>query len=83
MRAIEPDWRPEELVLPAMRAGLRVAPAPSLDDVRARAGRQIASLHPATRRLLNPHIYPVGLEMRLHERRTGLVLERRRGKAAD
>ena len=83
MRAIEPDWRPEELVLPAMRAGLRVAPAPSLDDVRARAGRQIASLHPATRRLLNPHIYPVGLEMRLHERRTGLVLERRRGKPAD
>jgi len=82
MRAIEPDWRPEELVLPAMRGGVRVAPAPSLDDIRARAARQIAGLHPATRRLLNPHIYPVGLEMRLHERRTGLVLERRRGKAA-
>ena len=78
MRAIETDWRAEELVMPAMRHGIRVAPAPGLDEVRARAKAQIAGLHPATRRLLNPHTYPVGLEMRLHERRTGLVLERRR-----
>jgi nicotinate phosphoribosyltransferase len=78
MRAIETDWRAEELVLPAMRHGTRVAPAPALEEIRARAKTQIAGLHPATRRLLNPHTYPVGLEMRLHERRTGLVLERRR-----
>jgi nicotinate phosphoribosyltransferase len=78
MRAIESGWRAEELVVPAMRHGVRVAPAPGLPDVRTRARDQISSLHPATRRLLNPHIYPVGLEMRLHERRTGLVLERRK-----
>ena len=78
MRAIEPDWRPQELVLPAMRGGVRVSPSPSLDEIRARARAQIAGLHPAIRRLLNPHVYPVGLEMRLHERRTALVLERRR-----
>jgi nicotinate phosphoribosyltransferase len=78
MRAIEPDWIPQELVLPAMRAGVRISPAPSLDEVRTRARAQIGSLHPAIRRLLNPHVYPVGLEMRLHERRTALVLERRR-----
>ena len=80
MRAIELDWRPEELVLPAMRGGRRTAPPPSLDDVRARAAGQIASLHPTIRRLLNPHTYPVGLEMRLHERRSALVLERRRAQ---
>ena len=71
------DDQTEDLVLPALRKGVRVSEPPSLDDVRARAQAQIHSLHPAIRRLLNPHIYPVGLEMRLHERRSALVLERR------
>jgi nicotinate phosphoribosyltransferase len=78
MRTIDPAWAAEELVLPALRAGKRVAPAPALDDVRARARAQVAALHPGIRRLLNPHVYPVGLEMGLHERRTAQVLERRR-----
>ena len=77
MRAIEPGWHPEELVLPALRQGKRVSPSPTLDDIRARARTQIGGLHPATRRLLNPHTYPVGLERALHERRTRLVMERR------
>ncbi len=77
MRAIDPSWQPHELLLPALRAGARVAEAPSLDEMRARARAQIRSLHPAIRRLLNPHNYPVGLEMRLHQRRSALVLERR------
>jgi nicotinate phosphoribosyltransferase len=78
MRAIEPSWASEDLVLPALRKGARVSPAPELGEIRARAQSQIGSLHPAIRRLLNPHIYPVGLETRLHERRSALVLERRR-----
>jgi nicotinate phosphoribosyltransferase len=77
MRAIEPGWHPEEMVLPALRHGARVSPSPALDDIRARARAQIGSLHPATRRLLNPHTYPVGLERALHERRTRLVMARR------
>ena len=78
MRTIDPGWAGEELVLPALRKGARVSPAPALGEVRARAQSQIRSLHPAIRRLLNPHIYPVGLEIRLHERRSALVLEKRR-----
>jgi nicotinate phosphoribosyltransferase len=78
MRAIDPAWTCEELVLPFMRAGKATAPAPPLDDLRARAQAQLASLHPAIRRLLNPHVYPVGLEQGLHDRRTRQVLERRR-----
>jgi nicotinate phosphoribosyltransferase len=78
MRAIAPGWRPIELVEPAMRSGIRSGPSPALDDIRSRARSQLGSLHPGIRRLLNPHIYPVGLELRLHERRHALVLERRR-----
>jgi nicotinate phosphoribosyltransferase len=77
MRSIEPDWAPEELVLPAMRKGVRVGDSPTLDEIRTRARQQIGSLHPAIRRLLNPHIYPVGLERQLHDRRTAQVLRRR------
>jgi nicotinate phosphoribosyltransferase len=82
MRMIEPDWRSVEVVVPAMRGGKRVGPRPSLEEIRARARAQIGGLHPGIRRLLNPHIYPVGLERHLHERRTGLVLERRRSEPA-
>jgi nicotinate phosphoribosyltransferase len=78
MRTIEAAWTSEELVLPALRSGKRVATGPPLDEIRARARGQLASLHPAIRRLLNPHVYPVGLEMALHERRVALVMERRR-----
>jgi nicotinate phosphoribosyltransferase len=77
MRAIESEWRSEELVLPALRGGQRVAPAPDLDSIRSRTRAQLNGLHPAIRRLLNPHTYPVGLEGRLHDRRVRQVLERR------
>jgi nicotinate phosphoribosyltransferase len=77
MRAIEHAWMPQELVLPVMREGRRLAPSPTLSEIRARAHQQLEALHPATRRLLNPHVYPVGLERQLHERRMGLVLDRR------
>ncbi len=77
MRTIDPEWPCEELVVPVMRAGKRSVPLPSLEETRARTRAQLDSLHPAIRRLLNPHVYPVGLERRLHERRTRLVLERR------
>jgi len=78
MRAIDRGWHAQEIVEPVMRSGARVRPSPALDEIRARARAQVGSLHPAIRRLLNPHIYPVGLEMRLHERRSALVLEHRR-----
>jgi nicotinate phosphoribosyltransferase len=77
MRSIDPSWEAQELVVPALRAGRRVAASPALDDIRDRARDQIGSLHPGIRRLLNPHVYPVGLERRLNERRTQLVLELR------
>ena len=81
-RTIEPDWTAEELVLPALRAGRPAAPLPDLETIRARTRRQLAGLHPSTRRLLNPHVYPVGLERRLHERRIQEVLDRRGGPQA-
>jgi hypothetical protein len=50
---------------------------PALADVRRRAADQLARFHPGVRRFLNPHQYPVGLERRLHDLKTKLILEAR------
>jgi nicotinate phosphoribosyltransferase len=53
-----------------------------LDDepisvLRDRARRELAKVHPGTRRFLNPHEYPVGLDPALHELRSRMIDEAR------
>jgi nicotinate phosphoribosyltransferase len=50
---------------------------PPLAAVRQRAREQLESLHPGIRRFTNPHEYPAGLDKRLHELKTQLILEAR------
>ncbi|RMF78574.1 MAG: hypothetical protein D6744_09995, partial [Planctomycetota bacterium] len=49
-----------------------------LSELRERARRQLTSLWPGVKRFDNPHAYPVGLEERLHRRRTKMILAARR-----
>jgi nicotinate phosphoribosyltransferase len=74
----------EELLVPVMRDGRRLAPDAPLDEARTRAREQLARFHPGVTRFLNPHAYPAGLESRLHDLRNQLVLEARgaAGRAA-
>lgn len=67
----------QELLEPVFRRGRRVLGLPTLAESRARAQREVHSLDPAVRRFLNPHTYPVGLELGLHDYRTRLILEKR------
>src|SRR4051812_1941400 len=69
----------EELLVPAARGGKIVYRSPPLPESRARTQRQLAQLHPAIKRFVNPHQYPVGLDPKLHERRTRMILEARGG----
>src|SRR5205814_2115985 len=48
-----------------------------LAAVRSRARASVSVVDPALLRFVNPHLYPVGLEPRLHERRMRLILEAR------
>ncbi|TGE14747.1 nicotinate phosphoribosyltransferase [Hymenobacter elongatus] len=66
-----------ELLEPVFRAGKLVAPLPTLQESRAKAQREIASLDLSIRRFLNPHVYPVGLEESLNTFRMNLILEKR------
>lgn len=75
------DTKHEDLLVPILRRGKLVYDLPSLDAVRARAQRQLAMLHPGIKRFDNPHQYPVGLELTLHEFKTKLIL-RAKGEEA-
>ncbi|MFL5407081.1 MAG: nicotinate phosphoribosyltransferase [Myxococcales bacterium] len=76
-KSIPKDAAHEDLLVPIFRAGRRVYQMPPLPETRARAAANVAALDPAIVRFVNPHLYPVGLEPRLHERRMRLILEAR------
>ncbi|MGK0172113.1 MAG: nicotinate phosphoribosyltransferase [Gammaproteobacteria bacterium] len=76
-KRIEPDTAHEELLVAIMRGGRLVYDCPPLSDSRARTMTQLASLHPSIRRFVNPHRYPAGLELGLHDLKTELILEAR------
>ncbi len=67
----------EDLLLPVVRGGRVVYDRPPLTASQARAREQVSRLHPGIRRFVNPHQYPVGLALELHELKTRLVLEAR------
>ena len=67
----------EDLLVPVLRGGRAIYDAPSLAASQRRARAQLQSLHPGIRRFVNPHQYPVGLSLPLHELKTRLVLEAR------
>jgi nicotinate phosphoribosyltransferase len=76
-KAIDPSAVAEDLLVPIFRDGELVYHAPPLAASRARTFDQLNKLHPGTKRLLNPHEYPAGLEAGLHERRAQLIREAR------
>jgi len=66
-----------DLLVPILRRGELVGDLPSIDDARNRAQEQLDAFHPRIKRFVNPHVYPVGLELGLHERKTEIILKER------
>jgi nicotinate phosphoribosyltransferase len=69
----------QDLLVPVFRKGARVYQATTIAAVRDKAAAQVASLSPRTRRFVNPHLYPVGLEVGLSENKRALVAQARGG----
>ncbi|MCI0748369.1 MAG: nicotinate phosphoribosyltransferase [Verrucomicrobia subdivision 3 bacterium] len=67
----------EDLLVPVFRGGKQVSDSPALPEIQKRTRDQLQKLHSGTKRLLNPHEYPVGLELQLHELKTRLVMAAR------
>lgn len=64
----------EDLLVPIFRAGKLEYRAPTLEAIRARAREQLSMLHAGIKRFENPHRYPAGLELQLHEFKMELIL---------
>ncbi|MGA2034697.1 MAG: nicotinate phosphoribosyltransferase [Thermoguttaceae bacterium] len=67
----------EELLAPVVRQGRCLDGRPSLEESRTRLQGQLGLFHAGIKRFANPHGYPVGLELGLHERKTQLILKAR------
>jgi nicotinate phosphoribosyltransferase len=67
----------EDLLVPIFDEGKLVYMPPPLAASRDRTRRQLARFHGGIKRFLNPHEYPVGLELRLHQLKTELMLKAR------
>lgn len=71
---VPPGTAYEDLLVPVFRGGKAVYPPPSIHEARQRTLAQLSKLHPTIRRFLNPHRYPAGLELGLHDYKLQLIL---------
>jgi len=76
-KAIPAGTSGEDLLEPVFAGGRRVGSPLPLTAIRRRVQEQLDLFHPAIKRFVNPHEYPVGLEAGLHHRKTELVLAAR------
>src|SRR6266850_1505535 len=81
-RTIPAGTPSQDLLVPIFRAGRRVYDPPPLVEVRKRVSGELSRFHAGVKRFVNPHRYPVGLERRLHDLRTRLIVEARDGSGA-
>jgi len=72
-----PGTASEDLLVPVLRGGRLVYQPPTLKEIRSRALQQLAMLSPGIKRSVNPHQYPAGLEIGLHDLKTKLILDAR------
>lgn len=72
-KRMPPDAAGADLLQAVMRGGEIVAEPDGLEAARARAAQQLQTFHPSIRRLINPHEYPVGLDVGLHELRDEMI----------
>jgi nicotinate phosphoribosyltransferase len=67
----------EDLLVPIFRQGRLVYKSPPLESIRSRVQSQLHMFHGGVKRFVNPHEYPVGLELGLHKLKTRLILQAR------
>lgn len=70
----------EDLLRPIFEDGKQCYDLPAIEETKLRVKQQLSQLHEGTKRFVNPHTYPVGLEKNLFDTKTALILKLRGGK---
>jgi nicotinate phosphoribosyltransferase len=63
-----------DLLIPIIKNGIFIGAQESVQQLQDRTKEGLSLLDKTHRRLVNPHIYPVGLEQQLYKRRMDLIL---------
>jgi len=78
-RKIPKSAKQHDLLVPIFRRGELVYDRPPISRIRSFAQDELGCFYAGIKRLLNPHIYPVGLEIGLHTIKSQLMQEERNG----
>lgn len=77
-KIIKPDGLDyEELLIPVFRQGKQVYESPDIQAIQEQTKKSLAVLPSGVKRFVNPHSYPVGLEEKLYNLKTDLILKLR------
>jgi len=68
----------EDLLVPIFKEGQLVYKKPSLTEIQNLAKTELSRVHVGIKRFVNPHVYIVGLERRLFDKRLRLILAQRK-----
>jgi nicotinate phosphoribosyltransferase len=82
-RKIPASTKATDLLVSVFRSGELVRESPSIHAIRDHAGDDLSRFFAGLKRLLNPHVYPVGLEPGLHNLKARLMEEARAQATAD
>ncbi|GAA5507244.1 nicotinate phosphoribosyltransferase [Novipirellula caenicola] len=69
----EGDWQSEDLLVPVLRGGSRVGQWPTIHQIRQRTKKQLAMFSDDVRQLVEPAVYPTGLDVQLFETKRRLI----------
>jgi nicotinate phosphoribosyltransferase len=73
VRIIKKGTESDDLLKPIFRKGKRVAQLPSLQDIRIFAQNELEKFNVGVKRFLNPHLYIVGMEKKIHDIKVDLI----------
>ena len=66
------------LLKPVFREGKKVYKFPGIPAIKNKVESEIKSIHGGIKRFENPHIFPVGLEEQLHQKKMDLIIKLRK-----
>ncbi len=72
------DAEVSEMLVPVARQGRIIAARSDIHQLREKVKAGLKFFHEGIRRFVNPHVYPVGLEEKLHSLKTRLIAENRK-----
>lgn len=76
-RRVPAGDRHVDLLVPVVKGGEVVYRSPGIAAIRAHVQNELASFHAGIKRFVHPHEFPVGLEARLFDLKTHLMMQAR------